>query len=481
MSTISFSGLATGIDTASIISQLVALERRPETLLKNQQTTNTTKISDLQKIEDYLSTLQNVVKGFNSPATFAAAKASVLDSSVLSATTAAGATPGTHTVEVISLAHNQRQVSDGVASATSKIFSTGSFTINNGSGTTTTVNIAEGQNTLQGIASAINSSGANVSASVINDGTNYRLVVNGNDTKNYAFDFSGLSTDPVGGTGPLVPNLPQAGPTYQAGTDATFKVDGVSMTKQSNTVTDAIQGVTLNLAKEGSSTNITVTTDTDSITTKLNNFVTAYNNVINFINSESTYNPTSKTAGILSGDSTVRGIKQQLQALLTSPVVGASGTFNSLASIGIKSDSKTGTLSLDSAKLSSNLTNHYNDVVDYFAHNGGTAATTLARNKYGIAQQFNLVIETMVHAFTADGVASNGTLEIAKRTLTLKNKQLDDAIATQEDRITALQANLQAQYAAMENTVSNLKSQGNLITSFFASNSSSSSSSSSNG
>ena len=132
MSTISFGGLATGLDTQSIITQLMNLERAPEQLLQAQQKKNTGKISEFQKIEDALSSLQDVVQGFNTPATFNAVKSTVGNSSALSATATSSATQGTHTVQVVSLAKFQRQVSTGVASDTALSFGTGSFTIDGG-------------------------------------------------------------------------------------------------------------------------------------------------------------------------------------------------------------------------------------------------------------------------------------------------------------------------------------------------------------
>jgi flagellar hook-associated protein 2 len=450
MSTISFGGLATGLDTQSIITQLMNLERVPEQLLQAQQKTNTGKISEFQKIEDALTSLQDVVQGFNTPGTFNAVKSTVGNSSALSATATSSATQGTHTVQVISLAKFQRQVSTGVASDTALSFGTGSFTIDGGA----PISIAAGQNSLQGIVAAINSSGAKVTASVINDGTNYRMVISGTDTQNHAFDFSGLGAAPT--------LLGSGDPTYQDAAPAQLVVDGVNMTKTSNTVTDAIQGVTLNLLTEGLTTSVSITNDTDAVTQKINNFVTAYNKVITLINSESTYNADTKTAGVLSGNITVRTIQQQFQSLLTTTVSGTSGTFKTLAALGINSDSKTGTLSVNSTKLSDALTNHYSDVVDYFTHNGDSV-TTLATNKYGIAQQFNLVIEAMVHPYIADGMADNGIIEVAKKALTNRNADIDKQISDMEYHITQMQTNLQKQFNAMELMVSNLQSQGNML------------------
>lgn len=454
MSSISFGGLATGIDTKSIISQLMSLERAPEQLLQAQQQTNSKKISEFQKIEDALSSLQDIVQGFNTPLTFKAVQSSVGDSSVLGATATSSAIPGTHSVQVVALAKNQRQVSTGVASDTATgTFSTGTFTIDG-----QTVTIGTGQNSLQGIVAAINASGAKVSASIINDGTSYRMVINGTDAQNHVFDFSGIETSQK----VIDVTDPTYVAAYQDAAPAQLVVDGVTMTKQSNTVTDAIQGVTLNLLKEGATTTVSVTNDTSSITQKINSFVTAYNKVVTLVNSESAYDASSKTAGVLSGNSTVRTIQQQLRSLLTTTVSGTSGSITSLAALGINSDSKTGTLSVDSAKLSDALSNHYNDVVDYFTHNGDSVVT-LAQNQYGIAQQFNMVIDSMVHPYVADGMASNGSIEIAKRSLTNANADMDKRISDMEDLIAQKQTALETQFNAMELLVSNLQSQGNML------------------
>ncbi|ABQ28237.1 flagellar filament capping protein FliD [Geotalea uraniireducens] len=462
MSSISFGGLATGLDTAKIITQLMSLERIPQQLLQAQQQKNSSKISRYQSIGDALTSLQSIVKGLNTVTNFSVLQSTVADSSVTTATATSSATPGTHTVQVVSLAKSQRQVSTGVASDTSLTFSTGNFTVSDGT-TTTTVNITEGQNSLQGIASAINSSGANVSASIINDGTNYRLVVTGKDTKNYTLDFSGLATPPVGGTGALTPTLLGVGdPTYQAGTDTQLVVDGVTMTKTSNTVTDAIQGVTLKLLKEGATTTVTVANDTEAVTKKINDFVAGYNRAITLVNAESAYNTDTKSAGVLSGDSTLRTIQGQLRSLLTATVSGATGSITSLAALGINSDSKTGLLSVDATKLSKALDDNYTDVVDYFTHNGSSMAT-LPANQYGIAQQFNLVLDTMVHPYIADGVTGNGSLEVRKKGLAKTNADIDKQISRMEDRVLQMQSNLQRQFSAMELMVSNLQSQGTML------------------
>ena len=484
MGTITFSGLASGINTASIISQLMAVARQPEGVLQAQQTTDQSQVTEFNKIESALTNLQTVVAGFSTPETFNKPVATPADSTVLTSTASGTATPGTHTVQVLSLATNQRQVSTGVSSNTAALFNSGSFTISDGvSGDTpVTVNIAEGQNSIQGIAAAINSSGANVGASVVNDGTNYRLVVTGNDANNYSLDFTGLTTPPAGGTGSQLPTmLGSTDPTYQAAAQAQLVVDGIDMTSPTNTVTGAIQGVTLNLESQGTTaagatTTVTVANNTAAATTSINSFITAYNSAMTLVNSESVYNSTTNTAGVLSGNMTVQAIKGQLQSLLTTVVPG-SAAISSLAQLGVTTDEQTGTLSLDSTTLASALSSNYNDVVNLFTHNGDSVIT-LPNNQYGIAQQFNAAIASMVNPYVA-GSSDSGSIEVAKSALNTNINDITDQISDMEVRFTAMQSNLQSQYNAMETTISNIQSQGNELLSALGVTTSSTTSSSS--
>jgi flagellar hook-associated protein 2 len=557
MSIISFSGLATGLDTASIISQLMQVSRQSEVPLQNQQKSDQNKISEFNKIESALGNLQTVMQGFTTTSSFSSMTAAVGNSSVLTATASGDASPGTHDVQVVSLATGQRQVSDtgvagaaGYASSTNLNFNSGSISITGPSGPVS-INIAEGQNSLAGIAAAINGSNANVTASIVNDGSTnpYRLVITGKDTNNYSVDFSGLSTAPNAPTGaaysnPYFPSsaafsgdlvngsksvtvnsmnglfvgmslqgtglangttiaaidpntstitlsnaatadaagtsLTATSPTYQAGAPAHLVVDGMDMYKTSNTVTDAIQGVTLNLLSKGSSSSVSVGSDTDTVTKNINSFVSAYNSAMSLINSESAYDPSTKTAGVLAGDPTVQTMKMQLQSLLTAIVPGSS-SVRSLADLGLTTDQNDGTISLKSDTLSSALSKNFNDVVNLFAHNGdkliGGSIQTLPTAQYGIAQQFSAAITSMVTPYVA-GSSSNGSIEIAKNGLNTDINNINNQISDMEKRFSMMQTNLQNQFNALETTVSKLQNQGNMLLSYLGSSSSSSSSSS---
>lgn len=472
-SDISFSGIATGIDTASLISQLMYLERAPERILETKKKTLQGQIDTYNQLTGFLNTFKGLAAGMNTPTTFMGKTTSVGDSTVLSATSVSSAAPGTHTIEVTSLAKMQRQVSQGYASNTSLVFSTGSFQItDDAGGTPITLNIAEGQNSLDGIASAINGSGANLSASVINDGsgTPYRLVIAGKDTKNYTFDFAGLTTDPAGGTGPLKPTLLGVGdPSYQAGSPSAIKVDGIPITKTSNTISDVIPGVTLTLLKDGgATTSVTVGNDVTGVTKKINDLVASYNSAMSLVNRQSEYNAATKKAGSLSGDSTLRVVKSQLQSVISTPVSGLTGQYTTLAAIGITSSQKDGTLTVNGTKLQEALSNNFDDVVKLFTQN--TGVTGLSTEKYGVAEQFNKVVEKLTHFYEGPTSTANGIISSRVRGLTDTIGDIDDQIEAMEVRMEQREKALKKQFTSLETLVSGLQTQGNSLLTYLSRN-----------
>ena len=340
-------------------------------------------------------------------------------------------------------------------------FGTGTISIANAADPShpVTVNIDSTNNSLQGIAAAINASGANVNASVVNDGsgTPYRLAIIGKDTGTYSVT-SGLT----GGT--------YDAPTFAekvSASQAVFQLDGIDMTRTTNTVTDAMTGVTLNL--QGTTTNpagttITIGNDTAAVTTKINSFVSGYNNVMNLINPDTAYDSTTNTAGVLLGDSTIRTVLDTLQTTLTNQLSGATGSFSSLADIGINSDAHTGLLSVDSSKLSNALSSDFDSVTSLFTQNTGNYG--LALNQYGIAEQFNKQIDFLTHyysGYSGTGSLNNGIISTRIQGLNDSMTNIDNQIAAMEVRLISKENNLNAQFTAMEQLVSNTTAWGNQL------------------
>ncbi len=468
--TISFSGLATTMDTKTIVTQLMALERRPENLLTKQKTVLQGQVDVFNQLNTSLKSLQGVAAGMNTAASFAAKNATVADSSVLSVQTTGAAVTGTHTLVVSQLATSQRQVSAaGYANADNANFNTGTISISDDKGgTPISITIGSGNNSLNGIASAINASGGNFSATVINDGspgTPYRLMISGLDTKNYTIDFTGLSTPPAAPNGAAYanPTFPQSGPTYVQGSDASFTLDGVDMTRGSNSVGDALPGVTMNLLKGvGAATTFTVSNDAAAVTAKINSFISSYNDALGIIHQQSVYDPTTHKAGVLSGDSTIMNLQAALQNMLSTPVDGASGPYSIASQIGLKTQAD-GSLALDSAKLSAALSSNFNGVVDLFIHNNDTPG--LPANQYGIAEQFNQKLIEITKPYISPYYANNGVLASRINSLNDHMVAIDTQVAQMEILMVQKEASLNQQFTAMETLVSSLQTQGSQLTS----------------
>jgi len=381
----------------------MSIEQQPLTALNSKVASYQAQLSGYGQIKSALSQFQSAVQGLSSPSQFQSLTATLADATVATASATTGATPGTYALEVTSLAQAQKLVAAGQTSNTTSIGSgaattltfdfgtiaggtfsttTGTYTgasfTSNGAGTKT-VAINASNNSLSGIRDAINSANIGVSATIVNDGsaTPYRLVLTDNTTgisNSMKISVSGdasisslLSQDPANNTGQALAQTVTA-------QNANFKLDGVAVTKTTNTVTDAIQGVTLNLTKTnvGTPTNITVAQDTASVTKAVNAFVTAYNSITQTLAAATAYNPTTKQGALFNGDPSVSLIQNQIRRVLSTPIAGGSSAYTQLSQIGVTFQ-KDGTLAVDSTKLQSALTSNFNDIAGLFAAVGKTS------------------------------------------------------------------------------------------------------------
>jgi len=240
--------------------------------------------------------------------------------------------------------------------------------VQDGTQTTGSVTIDSTNNSLQGIRDAINKANLGVTATIIGDGSANpnHLVLTSNKT-----GATSSMKIAVAGDSSISDLLAYGNMTQTiAAQNATLNVNGIAISSATNTVTGAIQGVTVNAAKVGS-TSLAITRDTASVQTAINSLVTAYNAANKTLTSLTAYDPKTKTGGPLIGDSVVRTIKSQMAALLTSPIQGAAGSLTTLDQVGI-SFQKDGTLALDSTKLQTAITNNFGDIASLFSANGTT-------------------------------------------------------------------------------------------------------------
>jgi Flagellar capping protein len=399
-------GMGSNLDVNSIVSQLMAVERQPLALLDRREADYKAKLSAYGTLKGALAAFQTAMQGLADPARFQAATASVADTSILTATTSTGkAVPGSYSVEVQQLAQQQKIRSEGFASTNSTVGS-GTLTIQYGdydSGLNTftlnnakpaqTLAIEPANNTLSGVRDAINAANIGVSATIINDGSSNRLVLTAKDAgatnsiKIIASDDDGadldnaglsqLAFDPTAAAG-SGKNLTQV----QAAQDAKLQIDGIAISKSSNTITDAIEGVTLNLLKNnaGTLTTLDVARNTTGVKASVEAFVKSFNAVNQTLADLSSYNTVANKGGVLQGDSAALSVQRWLRATVsaaTGSAIGAAGSFTSLSQIGVAFQ-KDGSLALDAARLQTAMDAGFDQIASLFAANGKSTDSLIA-------------------------------------------------------------------------------------------------------
>ncbi len=440
---LSSSGIGSNLNVSNIVSQLMTVERQPLTALNKKEVTYQAKLSAVGSLKGSLSSLQSAAQALAKPEKFNAQKTSVGDADVMSASASSSASAGSYSVQVNTLAQAQKLKSTGF-SATSADVGSGKLTIQFGTydatgntftanpdKSTKTITIGSSENTLSGVRDAINDADVGVTASIVNDGGGYRLVLSSKDsgtanslkitvddndgTNTNASGLSQLLYDPTGSK-----NMSQT----VAAQDASLTVDGMSITKSSNTITDAIEGVTLTLKETGTSS-LSISADSSAIKTAIDGFVKAYNDVRTTLKQVGGYDEESKTAGTLQGDAAVRGIQSTLRNILTSKVDSSAGGLSSLGDIGL-SLQKDGTLSLNSSKLQAAIDDPTKDISTLFAAMGKASdsqvvvKSTTSSTKpgsYGISVS---QLATQASYTAATALAASVTITSANNTLNLK-------------------------------------------------------------
>ena len=390
---ISTAGIGSGLDVESIVTKLMSTEQGPLTAVTKQKTSYESQISAYGTLKSGLATFQAAVKNLSDIAKFNTQTAVSGDATVVSASSNGAATIGNYSLTVRQLAQPQKISLPGVASVYTPIGSgtlTISFGTYNSTGNTFSPNldkvaksltITPANNTLSGIRDAINAGDLGVNASIVNDGVTNRLVISSKDSgaansmkisvsdaDSTNFDTSGLSQlayDPTltAGAGKNLSEL-------QAAKSSIVDIDGITVTKSSNIVTDALEGVTLNLLKVqvGTPVDLTVGRDQTTVEKSVTDFVKAFNDINTTLRNLTKYDSTGKSSGVLLGDATTRSISTKIKLTLTNALT-SNGTLNSLSQIGV-SFQKDGTLLLDSTKLKTAIQNNADGIAGIFASVG---------------------------------------------------------------------------------------------------------------
>jgi len=410
---ITFAGLGSGLDTKSIVEQLMAIESRHLAKLQAKKTAKSQALTVYSDLRTKLNELRSMAGAMNSSREFKKISAFSSDEDIFTVSATSSATPGNHTIKVTQLALAEMEVSQGYAD-TSSVVGTGTMSITVGTGAPIDIDIDSDHNSLSGMMDAINGSEADVTASIMNDGdpaNPYRLVVTSNETGTASaltIDVSGLS----GGTAPTFTDGAGGNPGQQAA-DATMVFDGVEVTKSSNEVDDLLTGVTINLLEVDDTTtyNLSIESDLEGIQETVTEFVEKYNEIYDYLK-------TNSSSSGLNRDYTISSFRRELTSIVTGSVEGASGNFTSLSQIGIATDAS-GHLQIDSEDFTDALEDHFDDVMQVFAAYGTTTNPYITYHNAGSdtkAGTYDIVITGVGENFAATingveaDVSSSGNL-----------------------------------------------------------------------
>jgi flagellar hook-associated protein 2 len=443
--TISSSGIGSGLNVSQIVTALMDVEKGPLNLINKSISKDNAQISAYGSISGQISSFQSSIAGLITPSTIKATTANSSSTGVLSVSNDGTALAGEYKITNVTLASPQVITSNidtsAYTSINSSIGSTGSITILGNTITPTTFTVA-------GIVEAINNANiSGVSATMANLGTSaapdYQIrIANTSSTPatvglSVGNDFSGLaftSADAVAGS---------------------LTINGTTVARSSNTITDLVPGLTINLVGTGNST-ITVAQDNSALSSKISAFVTAFNTLDKSLKDISSYDATAKKGAALYGDSAINSLRREIRSIIISTLgVDATTSYNRLSQVGVsfKSD---GTLSLDSTALNAAVSANFNKVAKLFS---GTGVSTDSLGLHGFAYQLNTVLTT------ATGI--DGSITNRKSNLQSDVRRLQAKAEQEQLRLADLQQMYQKQYTALDRTVSSLNSMASYLTNQF--------------
>ncbi|HEU4372951.1 MAG TPA: flagellar filament capping protein FliD [Telluria sp.] len=493
-------GIGSNLDIEGMVTKLMSVEQAPLTRMAKTETSYQAKLTGFGTLKGAIAQFQSSVRALSDVSKFQAVKSSVIDSSVATVSATATAATGTYALQVTQLAHNQKLVADGVASdsmplgkgvitfdfgtivgpldpatgkntgatldpATGKYTDATAFTAGAAASKTVTI---DGASSLADIRDAINKAAIGVTAAIVNDGsgTPYRLTLTQQSTgEASSMKISVADADPA--ASPLLSAVLTNDPLDPAhamketatATNAKFSVDGIAVSKATNTITDVLSGVTINLMKEnpGTTTALTVARDTASVSNAVTSFVKAYNDISQTLRDAMAYNATTKTGAILNGEASVRTIQTQVRNVMSAPISGAPGGFSTLSQIGV-SMQKDGTLAIDSTKLNTALTTNFDGFAGLFATTtpASTDPAVTPASVNGYAAQFDQLATTLLGT---DGPLTARTNGI---TASIKNLNLQETAIS--DRLAGIEKRYRAQFTALDLSISSMNTTSSYLT-----------------
>ena len=455
MASITNLGSTTGLPLEKILTDLQAAEDKKLSLYTNRQASYEARVSAFGQVQSAVEALQKAAAALGKSSTLGAVKTNVVGDGVTASVSGDGATVGEYTLKVQNLASTQTLRSGAVTDRKASNGTMGSIDITLADGTTSKVDLSA-DTSLDGIAKAINANDkAGVRATIISDGNgnNYLMLsakasgskgavasinVSGDAQLKSLLSYSANSSDP----GPIM--------TQQtAGVDAKLEINGITVTSGSNNVSNAIDGITLNLTAQtevGKSVTLKVENDPATANKAIQDFVNAYNALQNTITKLTAFDTKAQTNQALTGDGTTRGIQSALSSALM--VVTGEGSLRSLGDLGFSSDPKTGQLKVDQTKLDKALAENPADIQRLMASTDGLAAK----------------FDSAIKGILGDKGSIKASTEGLSRSIKDVQDQLERAKATS---VAAMDA-MRTQFVALDKFVSQQTVTANYLTQQFA-------------
>lgn len=455
MATITSLGSGSGLDLESLVTQLMSVEKRPLTALQKQESSFNVKISALATLSSKLSALQTSAKDLVPSATqtaqekFATYSATVAKAEIATATASTGAVTGSYALEISELAQGQKLTSSVISGA----LSTGTLTLSVGDMTgaggtfaadadrTFNITIDSSNNTLTGLRNAINSAKTGVTASIVNGTAGAQLILTGESGSSQVFKLDGIAEVAFD------PDLPAANANMsrtQVAQGASFSINGIAATSNSNTVTGVLEGVTINLlAKTAANTPTTLTIARESTTklkSALDSFITAYNDAASTMTTQGAYDPTTKIAGSLQGNRVLREAQSSMRSLLYTTSLGGTSSYQHLSDIGVSLGAN-GKLAIDSSKLEAALAADPSSVAALAAKVGKAYDTSMDR---------------------LAGTA--GSVKIATDSMKASITDLDKRQEALQLRLVTIEARYRKQFTTLDTLMSGMSSISNYLT-----------------
>ena len=449
MASISTAGIGSGIDIPGLVTSLIEAERTPtETRFDKQEVDLQAKLSAYGSLKSALSSFQGSLSQLKFASTFNDVTANSSDEDIATASGSSIANPGNYSLEVTNLAQAHSLSSKSHTETTSPVgtgtlsFTFGHFDadsnsfISNPDKSSKTVTIDSDDNSLQGIRDAVNAADLGVTASLVNDGSGFKLLFTSDETgkengiKISVGDLSDASNTDDSGLSQLAfdPDPAAAANSHMtenmAAKDALFTLNGLTITSATNQVNSAVSGVTLTLkgaTSPGSPVNISIAKNDEKITEAVTGFTEKFNELVDTLKQLSSYDSANNQAGPLLGDSAVRSVESQLRKMISSSSRGADGNISSIATIGITTD-RSGKLSLDSSKFQSALSGNRDILAQIFSASGTTSDSQvnfITSSKETQTGQYNVNLEVMASRGVLEGTAAAALSDLTTTPLTI--------------------------------------------------------------